>query len=149
MAFGLSITADVANEIVDHVINDLPSDGTTPPPPLYSQFQANYASDAATIFNESTPALLDSSSQRQTLVATALAASANAASANEQPFVLFRGPNETDPYIPQNMNAKQLAAFNAWLSNPVVFEYFYHPGPAGAEELGYDAITTVENQSSD
>lgn len=137
-AFGLDIAADVATEIVNRVINDLPSDGGSPPPPLYWEFQANYASAAVTTFTESTPANLDGDAQRQALVASAMG----------KPFVKYGGPHGQDPHIPQpqNMTPEELAAFNAWLNNPAVFEYFYHPGPAAAGDMGYYAVTTTENQ---
>jgi hypothetical protein len=125
-----TVSKEVITEALKLGVNAIPTDGSKPPAPQYSTWQGSYASTALNDFNNSTPANLAGNPDRQAMVN----------SAQGQPFVV-----DGKILDPAQMNAQQLAAYDAWLSSPPVAKYIIHTGGYAAYQLGYQASITQES----
>ncbi len=138
---GEGIAKPVAKKLSEVVITDvlqkgigaIPADGAPPPAPHYSQWQGAWEQGARDDFNNSTAQNLSGNPMRQALVS----------SASGQPFVV----NGQIP-DPSAMTARQLSAYNAWLSQPSVANYLLDEGGQAAWQGGYNTTVTQETFGS-
>jgi hypothetical protein len=134
---GEGIVKPIATEVTKTILEDVTEKGIDsigtgdgPAAPHYSQWQTGWEQGARDDFNNSDSQNLTGNSGRVSLVN----------SAKGQPFVV-----NGKILDPAQMNAKQLNAYNSWLSTPAVGDYVLGAGGVGALQLGYRTSFTQEN----
>jgi hypothetical protein len=110
-------------------IGSIPTDGSKPPSPHYSDWQGGWADNAATYFNKSTLAIRNADPARAAMWQ----------SAQGQPFVV-------NGQIPptEDMTPAQLTAYNNWLDSPAVGTLLLNDGPQDAWQGGYNSTVIQE-----
>lgn len=122
-----TVSEAVVTDVLQKGLDAIPTDGSAPPAPQYSSWQGSWQDNARNWFNNSNASNLAGNQQRQALVN----------SAQGQPFLV----NGKIPAT-SSMTAKQLAAYNTWLSSPAVGALLLDNGPQDAYLQGYNSTVT-------
>lgn len=129
-----TVAVDVSKAAITEIgkafVGVIPTDGSTPPKPDYSEWQGAYANQVTDDFNSATPQNEQSNQS--------LAALVNSAK-NYDGGSFVQNGKIMDP---GQMTPQQLRAYNAWLDSPTVINYVENGGQNTSYRDGYETWVT-------